>query len=344
MKIFCLSLIFGRILAVTAVFSASLFCSKLPSIPACTDSNPDICRNEARMFIGRLLFYDTALSINDKVSCASCHSQKLSFTDGIGLSTAGVTGVPLKRHSPALLNLQSVNKGLFWDGGAKNLRSLVFAPITNKDEMGLSLGLLVKKVEDRGYKKLFEKAFSDAEVSIANIALSMESFLLTMVSSNSKYDRVIRGEEKFSEQEKKGYAIFQKNCSSCHPEPDFSDHSFYNVGLDEKIIKDIEKEPDLMNLGRERISFSEKDRGKFKTPTLRNIALTAPYMHDGRFRTLVEVIEHFSSGVKKSPWTDKELLNPANRLNEEQKKELISFLETLTDREITEDRRLSSPF
>lgn len=327
-----------------AGMAASLTCSKLPEPPACKDVGLEICRNEARIFIGKLLFFDPALSINDKVSCATCHSQKLSFSDGIGLSSAGVTGVKLKRHSPALINLQSVNKGLFWDGGAKNLRSLVFAPITNKDEMGLTLGLLLKKVEDRGYKKLFQKAFADGEVSIANIALSMESFLLTLTARNSKYDKVMKGETAFTEEEKKGYIIFQKNCSSCHPEPDFTDHDFYNTGIDKSIVKDMEKDPDLMNLGRERISFQEKDRGKFKTPTLRNISLTAPYMHDGRFQKLEEVIDHFSSGVKESKWTDPRLLSASLRLSNDQKKELLSFLETLTDREITEDRRFSNPF
>lgn len=323
---------------------ASQFCSKLPSLPTCKDKNLEICRSEAKIFTGRLLFYDEALSVNNKVSCSTCHIQKLAFSDGVNLTKLGVSGHRLKRHTPALFNLQQINNGLFWDGGAKNLRSLVFAPITNKDEMGLSIAELLNKVEARGYGKLFEKAFSNGEVSMANIALSLESFLFTIVSENSKYDKVMRGETKFSESEDRGYQIFKSNCSNCHTEPDFSDHNFYNIGLDLIIDKNLDLDPELMNIGRERITFLESDRGKFKTPSLRNIELTAPYMHNGRFNNLAEVIDHFDSGVKVTRWTDIRLLKNKISLDENEKKYLLIFLKTLTDERIIYDNRFSDPF
>lgn len=294
-------------------------------------ANNQLIENSQIVRLGRQLFFEKALSANGKVSCGSCHLIEKSFTDGEALSAIGISGVRLGRHSPALINLAYMNSGLFWDGGAKNLESLIFAPLTHPDEMAADL----KKVEmflkaDDQYAESLKSAFGVEEVRIQYAAKAIAQFLRTLVSDQSKYDSVRRKQLIFNEMEQKGYLIFKENCSGCHQEPLLTDNSYHNNGLDTAFS--IENES--LFSGRYRISHDEADIGKFKTPTLRNIALTAPYMHDGRFESLQEVLEHYASGIKNSATLAGELKNEESsgfNYTAEEKEQLKAFLLTLTD-------------
>ncbi len=288
--------------------------------------------SEEGVILGKKLFYDPILSANGKVSCATCHKPELAFTDGLALTANGVSGKPLKRHVPTLTNIAWVD-GLFWDGGANDLESLNFGPLTHADEMAADLSeLLVRLRSDNDYVYLFEKAFPELGVSSSALSRALSQFQRTLISADSKYDQYVRDEGVvLSEQEFQGLLFFKENCASCHATDHFTDYSYHNNGLDSVFDNDDFEE---IFKGRFRITRNSSDLGKYKTPTLRNIALTGPYMHDGRFSSLEEVLEHYNSGVKYSA-----TLDPSLRLNDQvgvaisevQKKNLIAFLNSLTD-------------
>ncbi len=186
-----------------------------------------------RVELGKELFFDPKLSVNQQVSCASCHIQEIAFTDGAALSELGVTRKPLLRHTPTLVNLAWANHGLFWDGGAKNLESLVFAPLTHPDEMGANLLDVENYVnENEKYLKAFGQAYGVNEIKSQYVAKSIAQFVRTLISDQSKYDSVRRGVAVFTEMEEEGYQLFIKNCSACHTEPLLTDNKFHNNGLD----------------------------------------------------------------------------------------------------------------
>jgi cytochrome c peroxidase len=236
--------------------------------------------------LGELLFHETALSGNNEISCATCHSPDLHFTDGFALTNKGLRKKKLSRNTPTLFNLAWANKGLFWDGGAQNLESLVFAPLKHADEMGQDLKLLPQELMQKGnYKTLFFNAFDQDTITNAFIARALAQYMRTLTSSNSKYDAVVQKKAQFSDLEHKGLEIFTQSCISCHPPPFFTDFDFHLVSKfseAKSIEKMIENE---MEKGRFRITADSADIGKFKTPTLRNLALTAPYFHDGHCTT-----------------------------------------------------------
>lgn len=298
----------------------------MPVIPADNPMNEDI------VFLGKQLFFDRNLSSNKQVNCATCHMPGKSFADFQALGTRGVTGKPLVRHSPALINLAYINKGLFWDGGAKNLESLVFAPLTHPDEMGGNLEEVeVYLRQHMSYAKTIKKLFKVEEVKVQFAAKAIAQYVRSLVSYQSKYDSVRRGESDFSATEFKGYQLFQKNCSACHQEPLLTDNQFHNNGLDAS-FEDVSEE--LMFTGRYRITHDSLDVGKYKTPTLRNVALTAPYMHDGRFTTLDDVLTHYTQNVQKSATLDTVLYTEDKlgiKLSSTEKVQIKAFLETLTD-------------
>lgn len=286
-------------------------------------------RSEA-IALGRRLFYEPMLSANGKVSCATCHAQHLGFSDGVALATTGVSGKPAFRNSPALINLAWAKNGLFWDGGAKNLESQIMGPLHNEDEMGQAIGVSADKLRAvSSYRDAFAAAFGDRAVSPGNILHALAQFVRTLVSFNSKYDRVLKQEAELNASQENGRNLFMRKCGACHGGVLMTDDGFHNNGIDTVYPAIREGQP----MGRFRITRKNEDIGKFRTPTLRNIEVTKPYMHDGRFATLEAVIEHYSSGIKKSATLDAKLPAGGFRFSEEQKKDLKQFMLTLTDEE-----------
>ena len=293
--------------------------------------------------LGRLLFYDTRLSGNNKVSCASCHHQDLAFSDGIALTDLGVSGDQLERHSPALFNLAWAD-GFFWDGGAKNLESQAFGPITNVHELQQDLNQLeweLLQVPD--YVERFNAVFKDG-VKATNVAKALAQFQLTLVSANSKYDQYQGGTAILSSIELSGMNIVNARCKSCHRGELFTDNAYHNNGLD----KSFDDRFEGIHQGRYRITHDLPDMGKFKTPSLRNVMLTAPYMHDGRFSDINEVLDHYTSGMKISPSTDPLLYQNHGQvgipLTTVERQSIISFLATLTDHEFLTNKKYSNPY
>ncbi len=298
-------------------------------IPPLPRDNPLI---EERIALGEKLFHDTALSRDGTLSCASCHLTANAFTDPRRFSI-GVEGRIGTRHGMPLFNLAWKTR-FFWDGRAPSLREQVLKPIQDHLEMDETLENVVAKLEKTS-KADFARAFDSEAITPERIGLALECFLLTLTSFDSKFDRSMRGEAQLSDEEKRGFELFmteyeprmgQKgaDCFHCHGGPLFSDHLFHNNGLS----------PIERDTGRERVTQDERDLYKFSTPSLRNIALTAPYMHDGRFETLEEVIEHYDHNLRRGPTLDPNLAKhpPTGiRLSSEDKKALVAFLKTLTD-------------
>lgn len=292
--------------------------------------------------LGRILFYDVRLSGNNKVSCASCHEQKLAFSDGVTLSKAGVAGTPLLRHSPALINLAWANNGLFWDGGSTNLESQVFGPLTAHDEMSQDLYELIDELNAvPDYVSRFENAF-DNGLTIQNVAKALAQFQRTLISADSEYDRfrLKKNGVTLSDIEQRGLELVKQKCQGCHSGELFIDNDYHNNGLDSDFNN---TEHEGLYLGRYRISYRLEDLGKYKTPTLRNAELTAPYMHDGRFRTLEEVVGHYSSGIRKSNTLDPRLPAGGMQLTAADKAAIVSFLKTLTDHSFINNPDLRKP-
>ncbi|SFB76839.1 cytochrome c peroxidase [Flexibacter flexilis DSM 6793] len=274
--------------------------------------------------LGRILFYDPILSKNNAVSCASCHSPYNAFAHTDHDLSHGIFDSVGNRNAPALFNL-AWQSSFMWDGAINHLDVQALAPISHPKEMGSDIVEVIKKLSaSADYKKLFFRAYQDSLITSSKILKSIAQFQLTLVSANSKYDKVKLGKDIFSEQEKKGYYLFQKNCANCHAEPLFSTYHFENNGLPlDTILKDF---------GRFVITQKPKDKRKFKVPSLRNLSYTYPYMHDGRFSTLKEVINHYASGIETSATLSPQLTKSIT-LTSNEKVDLIAFLLTLNDKE-----------
>jgi cytochrome c peroxidase len=281
------------------------------------------------VLLGKKLFFDPNLSANGKVSCGTCHRPNLAFTDGVALSTKGVSGNELHRHSPPLFNLAWSTTGLFWDGGANDLESLNFGPITHPDEMAADLDEIIAYLRtDERYPELFAAAFPNDPIQSATISRALAQYTRTLISQTSRYDSWKKGENEFSSLELTGYQVYQQNCSSCHKEGLFTDLAYHNNGLDATYPDPPALEG--LYLGRFRISFDSLDLGAYKTPSLRNITLTAPYMHDGRFATLNEVLDHYQSGIQVNKSLASQL-KTGLPLSAEDREALLAFLATLQD-------------
>ena len=325
---------------------------------------PDLPRDNPltveRVALGKTLFFDKELSINNAQSCADCHAPEKAFTDG-RKTARGAEGKFGERNSMPLFNL-AWKKVFFWDGRVKSLREQVLQPIQNPIEMHQSLPNLVAKLNSsrrRGdvsqtskqetnqrlltssptnltdYPALFSAAFGTPKVTAEKISLALENYLLTLTSFDAKFDRVLRGEEKFTPEEQRGFELFSTeydprrgqfgaDCFHCHGGPLFQSQSFANNGLDGAFA----------DIGREKVTGKAADRGKFSVPSLRNVELTAPYMHDGRFRTLEDVIRHYVSGVVRSATLDPNLAKHPDGgvpLTDADMQALAAFLKTLTD-------------
>jgi cytochrome c peroxidase len=300
---------------------------------------------DAGATLGRVLFYDTRLSANNTVSCGSCHVQKNAFVDPNRFSK-GFEGKPTDRHAMSLVNLRHYTRGrFFWDERGRTLEEAVLVPVQSKAEMGQDLTRLTEVLaEDQHYPGLFKEAFGDGKVTQERIAKALAQFLRSMVSCQSKYDEgraqvaSVRDDfPNYTVQENRGKALFVRNCAICHlPGQDahFSMIAPANNGLDEDY-----KNADS---GVGDITVSGRDIGRFKSPSLRNVEVTAPYMHDGRFDTLEKVIDHYSKEVKPHPNLDPRV----RRLNftDSEKAALVAFLKTLTDQKFLTDPKFSDPF
>lgn len=302
--------------------------------------------------LGRMLFYEKKLSRTASIACADCHQQEFAFTDTAQFSL-GVRGLKGGRHSMSVFNMAWNENEFFWDGRAHLLRDQALLPIQDSLEMDESLENIVNKLKgEQTYLDQFVRAFGTSEINKEKISLALEQFMNSITSVNSKYDKVERGQIQLDSIEERGkYLFFAEfnpsfpnlsgaDCAHCHSTRNFENDKYLNNGLD--------TEAEMKDLGRMKVTQNPADKGKFKVPSLRNIALTPPYMHDGRFSTLEEVVEHYNSGLKNSSTLDATLIYPLNsgglQLSADDKKALIAFLKTLTDDKLTTDKRFSSPF
>ncbi len=309
--------------------------SGLPAM-AIPDSNP---LTEEGIELGRRLFYDPILSGNNTMSCGSCHKQQFAFTDSNLSLSIGIDGLPGTRNTMSLANL-GYQKKFFWDGGAADLESQVIDPIQNPLEMHETLPRVIGKLNaDPEYPALFEKVFGKGPITTPMVMKALAQFERTLISGNSRYDQYKRGQAGLTEQEQRGMALFEAedkgDCVHCHSlGSTFSDFEFRNTGLDS-----IPVDP-----GRYRITLLGTDSGRFKTPSLRNVAVTAPYMHDGRFRTLEECIDHYNTNFHYTKYLDGNIVRlQKGRLSAQDKADLVAFLQTLTDHEFLTNPKFGPP-
>ena len=310
----------------------------------------DMSRNpltEEGVELGRFLFYDGILSRTNQIGCGTCHQQVAAFTHHGHELSHGVDDLLGVRNSPAIQNM-AWNTSFFWDGGVHDLDLVPFNPIENPVEMGEKVSNVITKLRNTplatskipvDYPKMFKKAFGTEEINSERMMKALSQFMLTMVSANSKYDYYAKGDlTAFNAQEKAGLTIFKNKCGSCHSGELFTDNSFRNNGLVPVRINDE---------GRFAINAVEADKYKFKVPSLRNVGLTAPYMHDGRYRTLEEVLDHYSDSVKKSSTLDPVFLHADGTtgivLSPSEKVSVIAFLKTLNDDQFIQNVKLSDP-
>jgi cytochrome c peroxidase len=283
--------------------------------------------------LGRHLFYDPILSRDNTISCASCHLQATGFTHVDHELSHGIDGKIGTRNSMTLMNL-AWSKSFMWDGGVNHLDVQALNPITSPIEMDETLANVVSKLQkSEKYQALFLAAFGDTNITGQRFLKALSQFELQLISSNSKYDKVMRKEAVFSDQEQNGYSLFKTNCASCHNEPLFTSEKFERNGLPLDMT--------LNDIGRQKITGNANDYMLFKVPTLRNIQFTFPYMHDGRFKKLTEVIKHYNS-LGNDTNLPKQLHKPMH-LSDNERVDLVAFLHTLTDTAFLFDKRFSFP-
>ncbi|MCB0693983.1 MAG: cytochrome c peroxidase [Saprospiraceae bacterium] len=288
--------------------------------------------------LGRMLFYEKDLSRDRSQSCADCHIQGDAFSD-IRRFSVGVEGLDGKRQAMPVMNVAWHYNGMFWDGRAPRVRDQALKPIQDPLEMNETLpGAIAKLEANQRYRDQFIRAFGDDEITSERMGLAMEQFMFTMVSKDSKYDKWLKGEVTLTPEEENGrklfFAEFDPNgvgrgaeCFHCHAGHNFTNDEFMNNGLD--------TDAEFTDTGREMVTMSAFDRAKFKVPSLRNIAKTPPYMHDGRFATLEEVLDHYNTGAKNSSTVEFLMqynIQPGGLgLTAQEKSDIIAFMHTLTD-------------
>lgn len=290
--------------------------------------------------LGRKLFYDPILSGDNSISCGSCHKQQFAFVDSTLQFSIGIDNVAGTRNSMPLFNLGWSTKGFFWDGGASDLESQVIGPIQNPVEMHESLPNALNELNNHSdYPLLFKAAFGTDSITVPLVMKAIAQFERTLISANSKYDLYLRGQITLTPQETNGLQLYSDmtkgDCNHCHVlGSTFTDFEFRNTGLDSIAIDN----------GRYSITLNPNDKGKFKTPSLRNIALTAPYMHDGRFATLEQVLDFYNTGFHYPSNLDVNLQTAVKgRLSPQEMQDLISFLHTLTDNDFINNANHSKP-
>lgn len=282
--------------------------------------------------LGKILFYDRKLSLDESISCANCHQANAAFSNVNMPLSAGIKGCVGKRNAPGIFNL-AWERSFMWDGRISNVNQIPTIALTDKCEMANELFVVSSRLQNSSpYPDLFNKAFGTQTVTPSRILLALSQFMVMLVSANSKYDKVNQGQPGafFTDEEKYGYDLFKKNCNSCHTEPLFTDHSYRNNGLD---LYPKDK-------GRYLATGKSSDEGLFRVPTLRNVELTAPYMHDGRFSSLNEVLNHYNGGIKVNSQLDAQLFHNGKfsvHLSVKEQNQIIAFLKTLTDRDFVEN-------
>jgi cytochrome c peroxidase len=296
------------------------------------DFPEDNAFSEERWALGKKLFYDTALSLDSTISCGSCHQTALAFSDSVALST-GVNKSLGTQNAPTLTNI-AYHPYYTRLGGVSTLEKQILVPIQEHNEFNFNILEIAKRLQtNKTYQKLSKKAYN-RELDYYVITRSIANFERSFISGHSKYDQYKNGNKQLTESEMRGMTLFfsnKTNCYKCHEGFNFTNYAFENNGLYET-YKDI---------GRKRLTEKEEDLEKFKVPTLRNIELTAPYMHDGSIKTLDEVIEHYNTGGKPNKQKSK-LITPLN-LNESEKKDLMAFLKTLTDKKFCNNKKFLKP-
>ncbi|MBI1223856.1 MAG: T9SS type A sorting domain-containing protein [Bacteroidetes bacterium] len=289
--------------------------------------------------VGRVLFYDKRLSASNDISCATCHQQQHSFADNRAFSQ-GIGGTMASRNTPCLNDVGwAPYEHLFWDYQNLSLEQMVLLPIQHEGEMGKDLQVLESKLANTAfYPELFADAFGSAEITAARIAQAIAQFVRSINTFNSQYDKIKSDEAGFTNAQRNGYLTFQAHCSTCHNMSNFNTEHASNNGLDSVSI----------DVGMEGWSGNPSVNGFFRSPSLRNIALTAPYMHDGRFATLDEVLDFYSEGIQPNPHSSIGYYNNNDftgfGFTAQEKLDLKHFLLTLTDSSLLTDIRFSDPF
>jgi cytochrome c peroxidase len=301
--------------------------ARFPPIHYPDDNHP----TKLRILLGRKLFYDVRLSENNSIHCGSCHALSAAFTDGRATST-GMHGFAGKRNAPSLANVAWTPR-LMMEGGVPSLETQVLAPLHDTLEMGASMMLAVDKLNlDVELRALSKAAYGRDSIDPYVITRALAAFQRTFLSGDSRYDRYKQNyATELSEQEILGMQLFfseQTQCGSCHPDVLMSDFGYYNIGLYENYADN----------GKERATGRPEDIGKFKTPSLRNVALTAPYMHDGSLWSLSEVVAFFNAGGHPHPNKDQRI-RPLG-LSQQQQDDLVAFLNTLTDWNFVQNQHL----
>jgi cytochrome c peroxidase len=282
--------------------------------------------------LGKKIFYDPRLSSDGQVSCENCHQQFAGFVMFEHDLGHGVGGLHTTRNPQPLVNL-AWHKEMMWDGGINNIEVQPLAPFTASNEMNLSVAEIISKLNaDPVYKQMFKAAFGDDNINSQRLLKALTQFMVMLVSANSKYDKVKRGEASFDALETIGYQVFQAKCNSCHTEPLFTDLSYRNIGLT--------RDPFLKDNGRMKITNNPLDSLKFKVPTLRNAELTRPYTHDGRFGSLDRMIDHYRFDVVNDFSTDPLVRNKLT-ISLTEKAGLIAFIKTLTDTSFTKNPKFA---
>ena len=315
------------------------------------DLNPDNPLTVQGVKLGRMLFHDPILSKDGTQSCASCHNQNNGFSDTAQFSI-GVNGLPGGRQAMGVINMAWNSNGFFWDGRAQLLRHQALLPIQDELEMDEELPNVVAKLSAQAqYREQFVRAFGSEDITPERMSLAMEQFMNSVISFDSKYDRYLMGLEELTESEERGRQLYfteynpffpedsGADCQHCHGGSNFENDLYMNNGLD--------TEENMEDDGFMTVTENPMDKGKFKVTTLRNIALTPPYMHDGRFQTLEEVIAHYNDGIQIAPSLDPALLATTDTglmLDEQDIADLVAFLHTLTDDNFRTDPRYASPF
>lgn len=269
-----------------------------------------------KILLGRILFYDPILSKDNSISCSSCHSSYNAFAHTDHDLSHGIYDAMGTRNAPALFNL-AWQKEFMWDGAINHIDMQALAPISHPGEMGSSINEVVSKLNTSNtYKDLFQQAFGEKTITGARVLKALTQFQLTLVSAGAKYDKVKMGKETFTPQENNGYNLFKKNCNTCHQEPLFSTYQFANNGLP--------VDTTLNDYGRWKVTGQTKDSLHFKIPSVRNLSYSYPYMHDGRFKTLRDVLNHY---------TKQYIILSSN-----EKADIIAFLLTLNDADFVFDK------
>lgn len=288
--------------------------------------------------LGKALFYEPRLSRNNTISCGSCHIQTSAFTHHGHDVSHGIDDKLGSRNAPPIMNL-AWSGAHMWDGGVPDLDLLPIVPITNEVEMDETVENVLRKLREHpSYPDMYKKAFGTEEINTERTMKALSQFMLMCVSSNSKYDKVMRKEDGvvFTQEEQQGYVLFQQKCAGCHKEPLFTDNSFRDNGIGPGPNNDE---------GRYQATLNPTDKYKFKVPSLRNLVYTAPYMHDGRFRTLNAVLSSYSAETHAAPNLDPLLKQQDGTLGipltGAEKSSILAFLSTLNDEEFIKDRRFS---